>query len=231
MKEKNYSILKRIALENGALLFGVADMENVEKEDFLISRDVIKDLPFGISIGVRLSKKILEEIVDHPTRLYYHHYRQVNIFLDQLALRISNFIQGEGYNAIPIPASQTIDWKNQRGHLSHKRIGKEAGLGWIGRNNLLVNPEYGAQFRLVTILTDFPLKTDKPMDRDCGDCRKCIEVCPVGAIKEDPKDFDHIKCYELLKGFQKKGYVGQYICGICVKVCSGLSKGVEKGRA
>lgn len=221
MREENYSILKRMALENGALLFGVADMGNIKRDDFLISPDVIKDLSFGISIGVRLSQKILEEIVDHPTRLYYHHYRQVNIFLDQLALRVSNFIQAKGYNALPIPASQTIDWKNQKGHLSHKRVGREAGLGWIGRNNLLVNPEYGAQFRLVTILTDFPLKTDKPINRDCGKCRKCIEVCPVGAIKEDPKDFDHIKCYELLKNFQKKGYVGQYICGICVKVCNG----------
>ena len=221
MREENYSILKNMALENGAALFGIANMENVKKDNFLISQDILQTLPFGISIGMRLSQKILEEIVGHPTRLYYHHYRQTNFSLDRLALKISNFIQNKGYNALPIPASQTIDWEHQRGHLSHKRIGKEAGLGWIGRNNLLINPKYGAQFRLVTMLTDFPLETDKPINRDCGDCRECIEVCPAKAIKEAPKDFDHIKCYELLKDFQKKGYVGQYICGICIKVCKG----------
>ncbi|MEO0077238.1 MAG: 4Fe-4S binding protein, partial [candidate division WOR-3 bacterium] len=109
-------------------------------------------------------------------------------------------------------------------HLSHKRIGVAAGLGWIGRNNLLVHPQYGSQFRLVTILTDMPLATDTPLNSDCQDCRKCIEVCPAQAIKERPEDFDHMKCFEQLKEFQKKGYVGQYICGVCVKACSGLIK-------
>ncbi|MEO0087241.1 MAG: 4Fe-4S double cluster binding domain-containing protein, partial [candidate division WOR-3 bacterium] len=58
---------------------------------------------------------------------------------------------------------------------------------------------------------------------DCGDCYACINICPAGAIKEKKEDFDHLKCFEKLKEFQKKGYVGQYICGLCVKVCKGKS--------
>jgi epoxyqueuosine reductase QueG len=137
---------------------------------------------------------------------------------------MSNYIGQLGYSALPIAASQIVDWQNQRAHLSHKRIGNAAGLGWIGRNNLLVNDKYGCQFRLVTILSDMPLITDKPVNKDCGKCHKCIETCPAQAIKEEPEDFLHIQCFEKLKEFQKKGYVGQYICGVCIKACSGKNR-------
>jgi len=218
MNNKNYSSLKDKSKKIGASLFGVADITPLKK-DFHLSHALMKDLPYGISIGVRLSDRILEEIEDRPTKLYYHHYRQMNMLLDHIALRLTLHIQKEGHNAIPIPASQLIDWEKQTGHLSHKKVGQLAGIGWIGRNNLLVNPQHGARMRLVTVLTDMPLPTDKPCEEDCGDCKECIAVCPVNAIKERQEDFDHMKCYELLREFQKKGYVGQYICGICVKAC------------
>jgi epoxyqueuosine reductase QueG len=164
---------------------------------------------------------VLREIKDQPTKLYFHHYRTLNALLDQLALRTVNFIQAKGFLALPIPASQIIDWQNQKAHLSHKKIGYLAGLGWIGRNNLLVNKSLGSQFRLATILTDMPLKTDKPVKDSCGRCRACVTVCPSGSIKENPADFDHIKCFEKLKEFQKLRLVDQYICGVCVNACKG----------
>ena len=73
----------------------------------------------------------------------------------------------------------------------------------------------------MTILTDMPLITNKSIDQDCGKCHKCIEACPAQAIKEKPEDFLHLQCFEKLKEFQKKGYVGQYICGVCIKACQG----------
>jgi len=221
MKKENYTKLKKYVLKEGASLFGVAELAKIQTDDFLIPQKILSKLPYAISIGVRLSSIVLEEIEDHPTKNYFHHYRQVNNFLDQLALKISRYIEILGYNAYPVAASQLIDWQNQRGQVSHKRIGVAAGLGWIGRNNLLVNEKIGSQLRLVTILTDIPLNTDKPTKENCEDCRKCIEVCPAQAIKEKPEDFLHIQCFEKLKEFQKKGYVGQYICGVCVKVCNG----------
>jgi epoxyqueuosine reductase len=220
----NYSLLKDFALSLGASLFGVCDFRKVAKEDFLLPEEMLADFPFAIAIGVHLSPMVLAEIKDHPTKLYFHHYKVVNYLLDTIALRIANFISDKGKRALPIPASQTIDWERQKGHLSHKRVAIAAGLGWLGRNNLLVTPEYGAQVRLVTILTDFPLvipnSASRVSDFNCGDCYACLKVCPVGAIKERPEDFDHQKCFLLLKEFQKK-HVAQYICGICVKVCPG----------
>ena len=219
-KNKNYSVLKKLSAEAGLDLFGVADIKNI-KNNFRLSPQILEKLDKAVCLGIRLSGSILEEISQAPTRLYFHHYRTANAFMDQAAFKMANYIQKKGFFALPIPASQILDWENQKAHLSHKELGVLAGLGWIGRNNLLVNPALGSQFRLVSILTDMPLKTDKPLKKDCRGCRICIEICPCGAIKENPLDFDHIRCFEKLKEFQKKRLVDQYVCGVCVNACKG----------
>lgn len=219
-KNKNYLQLKKFSQSLGIDLFGVADINKIKK-DFMLSKKLLEKFNRAVSLGVRLSKSILEEIESAPTRLYFHHYRAVNNFLDQIALNLSSYIQKKGFLSLPVPASQIVDWQNQKAHLSHKQIGYFAGLGWIGRNNLLVNKDLGSQFRLVCVLTDMPLKIDRPTKEDCGSCRLCIEVCPVGAIKESPSDFNRLKCFEKLKDFQRLRLVDQYICGVCVKVCRG----------
>ncbi len=222
MKEEKNPAIRDFALNLGISLFGVCDFNKVEKGEFLLREELLANFPFAIAIGVKLSSGVLDEIKDHPTKLYFHHYKVVNYLLDSAGLRIANFIEEKGYKALPIPASQTVDWERQRGHLSHKRIAIAAGLGWLGRNNLLVTPQFGAQVRLATILTDFPLIIPHSESRipnfNCGDCYACVNACPVGAIKERPEDFDYQRCFALLKEFQKR-YVSQHICGLCVKAC------------
>ena len=222
-EEKNYILLKNFAMAREINLFGVANVIEV-RDEFLLNKNISKYFDKAISLGYKLNDCILEEIENKPTKLYFHHYRQVNFLLDRVALSLSHFIQQMGYKALPIPASQIIDWEKQKAHLSHKKIGMLAGLGWIGRNNLLVNPEIGARFRLVTILTDIPLKVDEPLERDCGECKACITVCPANAIKEKKEDFNHLACFEKLKEFRKEGISNQYICGVCVKHCKGFKK-------
>jgi len=222
-KNKNYLLTKRFCCGLGIDLFGVADICGI-KDDFALSKKVLERFDKAVCLAVRLSAGILEEITQAPTRLYFHHYRTANVFLDQAAIRIANFIQKKGYSALPIPASQILDWKNQRAHLSHKELAISAGLGWLGRNNLLVNKRLGSQLRLASILTDMPLKLDKPVKEDCGACRLCVTACPASAIKDNPLDFDHIKCFEKLKEFQKLRLTDQYICGVCVNACPGKKK-------
>jgi epoxyqueuosine reductase len=208
----------------GTCLFGVADLNQVDTADFLLELEIIKELHFAISIAVPVSSTVLSTISGHPNQLYFHHYRQLNALLDRTALRITAEIEKLGYRALPIAASQIVDWKNQRAHLSHKRIAVAAGLGWIGRSNLLVTPQYGSRVRLATILTDMPVGIRPGASGtmpDCGSCRACIAVCPAKAIKESARDFDHQACYAQLKEFQRQGHVGQYICGICVRACNG----------
>jgi epoxyqueuosine reductase QueG len=182
---------------------------------------LINRLFYGISVAFHLSDAILEGISNEPTPLYFHHYQRINILLDTLGLILTSAIQDLGYQAIPIPASQIVDWKKQRGHASHKHVARAAGLGWIGRNNLLVNEEYGARIRLVTILTDLPLVIDAPSSKDCGSCQDCLKVCPAGAIGQRQEDFDHLRCYDQLRTFAKTLHFSHNICGICVKACGG----------
>lgn len=219
-KAANYRSTHGFCKKLGLDFFGIADITGVKK-DFALSKDVIAKVSYAAVLGVRLSAAVMSEIHQEPTRLYSHHYKTVNTFLDLCALRLSNFIQNKGFYSLPIPASQLLDWKKQTAHLSHKHLGVPAGLGWIGRNNLLVNPAAGAQLRLVTVLTDMPLRPDKPLKENCGQCRACIVLCPANAIGETPREFDHRACFEKLKEFARSNTVNQYICGVCVNVCRG----------
>jgi epoxyqueuosine reductase len=219
-ERQNKQELKKSAHELGFDLFGLADV-TAAREEFNIDKRLKERFDRGISLGKKLIHSILEDIADRPTALYFHHYRQVNYFLDRAAFDLSSRIQDMGYGALPIAASQIIDWRRQQAHLSHKKVGRLAGIGWLGRNNLLVNPIHGARFRLVTVLTNMPLEPDMPLESDCGECRQCLSCCPAGAIKEKKEDFDHLACFEKLKEFRRSGLVGQFICGICVKACRG----------
>jgi hypothetical protein len=220
-KGENYNLLKKHAFDLGFSLFGIADISSV-KQEFILSESLKAKFDKGISLGKRLLDSVLVDIEDRPTSLYFHHYRQLNFFLDRAAFFISWTIQDLGFQALPIPASQIVDWEKQRAHVSHKKIGYLAGLGWIGRNNLLVHTKLGSRFRLVTVLTDMPLETDKPIEADCGTCRRCLSSCPAQAIKLNQEDFDHQSCFEKLKEFRKAGIVSQFICGVCVKACAGI---------
>jgi epoxyqueuosine reductase len=218
---QNSEKIKTLCRQQGGALFGVADLHPFKKEEILLPPSLVDRLPHGISVGFHLSDAILEEIENQPTPLYFHHYQRVNILLDTIGLIVSSAIQDFGYQAMPIPASQIVDWKTQKGALSHKHIARAAGLGWIGRNNLLVNEQLGSRIRLVTIITDLPLTIDPPSTGDCGSCRRCLSVCPAGAIRERQEDFDHLRCYEKLRTFAKTLHFSHNICGVCVKACRG----------
>ncbi len=212
--------IKAFARELGFDLVGIADVTAL-RGDFLLEPESRERFPLAVSLGKGLSDAVLEDIRDRPTSIYFHHYRQMNFFLDRGALLVADRIQKGGFRSLAVAASQIVDWDKQRAHLSHKHVGRAAGLGWFGRNNLLVNPELGSRFRLVTVLTDMPLEPDRPLDRGCGSCHACAAACPARAIKDTRESFDHLACYETLKDFRKKGYTTQFICGICVRDCRG----------
>jgi epoxyqueuosine reductase len=217
---ENSSRLKIFALDLGFSLVGVADVASI-REEFLLPDGLRLRFIRALSLGKRLIDAVLEDIDDHPTPLYFNHYRQLNFFLDRGAFLLASHIQESGFQALPIPASQIIDGVNQKAHAPHKKIARLAGLGYTGRNNLLVHPVYGSRLRLVSVLTDMPLEADIPLDLDCGACFACLASCPAQAIKIRPEDFDHRGCYAKLDEFRHRRFVSQHICGVCVKACRG----------
>ena len=216
----NFEWVKSVALAEGASLVGSTHLSRVQAPLQLTERE-LGGLEYAISIAVRLSRAVLNGLVDGPNLLYKWNYRQANSLLDKIAFILTNEIQERGYRALPIAASQTIDWQRQLGHVSHRHVAAASGLGWIGRNNLLVTPQYGAQVRLVTVLTSLPLPQGEPMPFGCGDCYACVEACPVKALGETAADWDYEKCFALLDHFAKRRNMNLHICGMCVKACPG----------
>ncbi len=221
VEQENYQMLKVFALAQGVSLFGVAGITSLWDTFSIYPKGSVVSLNRGVCMAICLSDAVLDSLVDRPTLLYKHHYRKANELLDTVAFRVANLIEQWGYRAMPIASSQIVDWRRQSSHVSHKKVAVLAGLGWLGRNNLLVSPRYGARIRLVTVLTDLPLEVDEPLQEDCASCRDCLSVCPAGAIAESPQEFDHQACFLQLQHFAKKENIGHYICGLCVKACKG----------
>lgn len=71
---------------------------------------------------------------------------------------------------------------------------EQAGLGWTGRNHLLIVPHAGTMFFLGELLLDVELDYDTPMPNRCGNCHRCIDACPTHALKPERSDFDAEAC-------------------------------------
>lgn len=184
---------------------------------------------FGVSIAVRLSDAVIDGISPtDPTAVYARHYETANALLDQIAFRLAGHIQRHGHRALPIHASQQMGPKRWYGAISHKAIARGAGLGWIGKNLLLITPDFGPRVRLASVLTDMPLASGGPLPRACGVCHACIDACPAKAITgvafgDYPESrelaLNTAACAQRLDFFLHEAHVGQSVCGMCVQAC------------
>jgi epoxyqueuosine reductase len=215
----NSESLRNRILGWGASIVGFADLNGSVPKRWM-------HLKTGVSVGVRLSNSIINEIKNGPTLTYAYHYRTTNQLLDSIAIKTSNLLQSLGYEALPIPASQTVDDRNLKGLISHKMVATRAGLGWIGKNALLITPQYGPRIRLVSVLTNAPLRSPQPVsESQCGRCLVCVKTCPAGAlkgknwtVKTRREDLMEVNlCHEVTK--HNKEIFGEAICGICISVC------------
>jgi epoxyqueuosine reductase len=106
--------------------------------------------------------------------------------LKTLALKISQAVGEFGYRAF-VDSAPVLE----------KALAEKAGLGWIGKNTLVLNRDVGSYFFLGEIYTDLPLPCDKPVTKHCGSCTACIDVCPTKAII-GPYQLDARRCISYL---------------------------------
>lgn len=108
--------------------------------------------------------------------------------------------------------------------LLERAFAAHAGLGWIGRNNMLINPEFGSFCFIGTILTTAELEPDAPMESRCGSCRKCIDACPTGALKPYSLDSNGCLSYRTIESKEpltreEASHNRLFGCDICQEVC------------
>jgi len=111
--------------------------------------------------------------------------------------------------------------------LAEKNHAARAGLGWVGKNSLLVNERFGSWLVLGEIVTDLELACDEPVEDQCGTCVRCLEACPTGALVE-PRVLDARRCVSYLTIESREEVPGEFRnklgdwlfgCDACQEVC------------
>lgn len=212
--------IKDFLMKEGADLVGFADLSGVEARGY----------PFGISIGIRLPKPVLAGIYEGPTLAYHEAYNAINAKLNAIVSAGAEFLIKRGYRALAQTTDKVIKEPENRTKLPHKTVAVRAGLGWIGKSNVLLTPEYGGAVRLSSLLTDAPVEPcSHRMESLCGACQICTLACPAGAIKgaawaigmDRDLMFDMRACEAtaMRLSLENFGDGEATICGICFARC------------
>lgn len=119
------------------------------------------------------------------------------------------------------------------GELSDRAVAERAGIGWSGKNTMIITPEFGSYVYLGDLITNVPFEPDQPMEDQCGTCNKCVDVCPTGALVQGGQ-LNAKRCIAFLtqtKGFlpdEFRSKIGNrlYGCDTCQTVCP-KNKGID----
>ncbi len=197
--------------------------------------NIRSNLNTGISIAVKLDSQVVSEIASGPTHGYHAEFDRVNNLLSSLGQCASEFLEDLGYESINLAVTDFgIDPETHSTPLPHKTVATKSGLGWIGKNALLVTRPFGSAVRLTTVLTNADFPESAPIQKSyCGSCSACVDLCPGSAPKGKNwkpdlyRDdfFDAWACRETARNqsITKTG-ISNTICGICIAVCPWTKK-------
>jgi epoxyqueuosine reductase len=213
------------------------------QEDYIIGfadmGELIKDhypYRYAVVIGKKLDDSIIDGIEDGPTMPYYELYKSTNDELNLITAQISRFLEQNGVPCVQIKSTvQESDIpeefaKTLRMNFSHKMAATRAGLGWIGKTDLLVSEKFGPRIRLATVLTNHRFENlGIPITESrCGKCNICVEECPAQAASgkswnvslDRDKFYDAFKCRDMCRKLSMERLDKKIsLCGICVCVC------------
>ena len=227
IKDKDLDVvtkkIKETAIDFGAFTVGITKVDplwiyskNIENEPITFS----ENCRYAIVMTVKMDGDMIKE---SPS---FMACATTGLAYSKMAFLIScmaEYIRNLGYNAIPMGNDTALSIP----------LAVDAGLGQLGRNGLLITPEYGPCVRICKIFTDLPLQIDTPIDfgvtEFCKTCNKCAEACDAEAIQKIKEPSFNVECPSNNKGILRwavnhdKCYQfwiengGE--CSNCIKVC------------
>jgi epoxyqueuosine reductase len=245
LNAKHTDLIKSIAFEHGFSGVTIAKSEFMDKEAFRLEAWLQKgyhgemhymenyfDLRTDPTLLVPGSKSVIS--------LMYNYFPEQSQ-LDEDAPKISKYAYGQDYHkVIRKKLKQLVKESKEIIGDFHARIfvdsapvlerdwARRSGLGWYGKNTLLIHPKKGSYFFLAEIICDLELEYDLPIKDHCGTCTRCIDACPTDAISPEGYLMDSSKCISYLTIEKKndlphefKPYMENYMygCDICQDVC------------
>jgi epoxyqueuosine reductase len=227
-KEGLTKIVKKTALDKGTDMVGIASLDRFEgapKGHHPL--DVLPGCQSVISLGRRFVMGMIETLDPSRQRLSYKHhmYAHLNTYNSQTAFEIALLLENRGYGAFVIQPTTPYDAQTRVGVLSHRHAAVLAGLGVLGRNNLVLTPQFGPRNRFISILTTARLIADPMVKIDlCRKCDRCRKMCPAQAWDSRSGKFYKSECAHY-QWWDRKTQECDKPCGICIKVCP---VGIEK---
>lgn len=182
-----------------------------------------KGFPNAILLGMVLSPAYLQMVSNNPSYvedmkknhlLHTDEFHKKELKTDALADYTANLLTAKGHSSYSqseanIDRTGFYNKQTKSTPLPNKTIAGMAGMGWIGKHNLLVTPSFGSAITMCSVLTDAPLQTSNQAisNSQCGTCTVCKEACKVEAIKGNT--------WEL--GTDRDKLVNVYKCTTCLQ--------------
>lgn len=245
IRQRRSKILREEALRLGFDFVGIAKAEYMDQE----ARRLESWLERGLHGRMGYMANHFELRVD-PTQLVpgaktvvclAYNYFTEQTQTDPTAPKLSRYAYGEDYhhvikdklNALLAFLRDQIGDINGRcfvdsAPLLERDWGRRSGLGWVGKNTLLIHPRKGSWMFLAELVIDLELHPDGAMKDYCGTCTRCIDACPTDAIKDSGYELDASKCISyftielrdsLPEDMRGKFENWMFGCDICQEVC------------
>lgn len=240
----NAQFIKQAATELGFSFCGISKAEYLKDEaprleDWLKRQYQGKMSYLENHFDKRLDPTLLVPGAKSVVSLIYNYYPKKNLAKDG-EYKIAKYAYGEDYHFVVKEKLKLLLEQIQSNigevhgrafvdsaPVMERAWAQRSGLGWIGKNSLLLNREMGSFFFIAELIIDLPLEYDQPVKDYCGTCTACMDACPTDAITE-PNVVDGSKCIsyftiELKEAIpaEVKGKFENWIfgCDICQDVC------------
>lgn len=239
--------MKEAALRHGFMGAGISKAEKLEEEalhlEAWLNRNFHGQMAYMANhFDLRIDPTKLVPGAKSVISLIYNYYPgEESTSSGGSSFKISRYAFGEDYHKVVRRKLKALvkEMKSVIGDF-HGRVfvdsapllerdwAKRSGLGWVGKNTLLIHPKKGSYFFLAEIVLDVEFEYDQPIRDHCGTCTRCIDACPTEAISPEGYLLDGSKCISYLtielkdaipEAFHNSMEDWIFGCDICQEVC------------